>query len=213
MQPVRARHQAHGTCTASPVPRCGRRHSKVWRQRMAIKLRTFYMNGCPALDLHFMSYQTHAPNDQCYQFHQSAIAAIRNLHPDLLITTSYSTQMLADGSQPTAAQWQQGWASTFRELTQPATRFAMLGDIPDMGEGRCPLPRGPCQCSPGVQRTDHRDSHFRKSRCRASRRVRSWSAVRPHFAVGVHRSLRARHRRYTGVQQPISLQQGICSAI
>ena len=73
------------------------------------KLRTFYMDGCPALDLHFMSYQTHAPDDDCYQFHQSAIAAIRNLHPDLVITTSFSTQMLADGSQPTAAQWQQGW--------------------------------------------------------------------------------------------------------
>jgi SGNH domain (fused to AT3 domains) len=94
------------------------------------KLRTFYMNGCPALDLHFTSYETHAPNDECYQFHQSAIAAIQNLHPDLVITTSYSTQMLADGSQPTAAQWQEGWASTFRELAQPGTRFAMLGDIP-----------------------------------------------------------------------------------
>jgi hypothetical protein len=94
------------------------------------KLRTFYLNGCPALDLHFTSYETHAPNDECYQFHQSATAAIRNLHPDLVITTSYSTQMLADGSEPTAAQWQEGWVSTFRELAQPGTRFAMLGDIP-----------------------------------------------------------------------------------
>jgi peptidoglycan/LPS O-acetylase OafA/YrhL len=94
------------------------------------KLRTFYMNSCPALNLHFMSYETHAPNDDCYQFHRSAVAAIRNLHPDLVITTSSSTQMLADGSQPTAAQWQEGWASTFRELAQPQTRFAMLGDIP-----------------------------------------------------------------------------------
>jgi hypothetical protein len=103
------------------------------------KLRTFYMNGCPALDLRFMSYQTHAPNDECYQFHESAIAAIRNLHPDLVITTSYSTQMLADGSQPTAAQWQEGWASTFRELAQPGTRFAMLGDIPtwENDDARC----------------------------------------------------------------------------
>jgi hypothetical protein len=84
------------------------------------KLRTFYMNGCPALDLHFTSYETHAPNEECYQFHQSATAAIRNLHPDLVITTSYSTQMLADGTAP----------STFRELAQPGTRFAMLGDIP-----------------------------------------------------------------------------------
>lgn len=94
------------------------------------KLRTFYMNSCPALDLHFMSYQTQAPNDECYQFHRSAVAAIRSLHPDLVITTGASLQMLADGSQPAAAQWQQGWASTFRELAQPGTRFAMLGDIP-----------------------------------------------------------------------------------
>ena len=103
------------------------------------KLRTFYMNGCPALDLHFMSYETHAPNDDCYQFHESAIAAIRNLHPDLVITTSFSTQMLADGSQPTAAQWQQGWASTFRGLTQPGTRLAMFGDIPEWekDDARC----------------------------------------------------------------------------
>jgi peptidoglycan/LPS O-acetylase OafA/YrhL len=103
------------------------------------QLRTFYMNGCPALDLYFMSYQTHAPNDDCYQFHRSAIAGIRNLHPDLVITTSYSTQMLADGSQPTADQWQQGWASTFRELAQPGTRFVMLGDIPtwEKDDARC----------------------------------------------------------------------------
>jgi len=94
------------------------------------KLRTFHMNGCPALDLHFTSYETQTPNEECYQFHQSAIAAIRNLHPDLVITTSYSTQMLADKTAPTAAQWQEGWAATFRELAQPGTRFAMLGDIP-----------------------------------------------------------------------------------
>jgi hypothetical protein len=95
------------------------------------KLRTFYMNSCPAPDLHFMSYQTHAPNDECYQFHRSAIAAIRSLHPDLVILTSFSTQMLADGSQPSAAQWQEGLASTFRELAQPGTRFAMLGATPE----------------------------------------------------------------------------------
>jgi hypothetical protein len=95
------------------------------------KLRTFLMNGCPTLDLYFMSYETHAPNDECYQFRQSAIAAIRNLHPDLVITTGFSTQMLADGSQPTAAQWQDGWASTFRGLAQRGTRLAMLGDIPE----------------------------------------------------------------------------------
>jgi SGNH domain (fused to AT3 domains) len=95
------------------------------------QLRTFQMGNCPPLDLHFFSYEKRAPDDQCYQFRQRAIATIRQLHPDLVIVTSFSTHMLADGSQPTAAQWQQGWASTLEELTQPGTRLAMFGDIPD----------------------------------------------------------------------------------
>ena len=95
------------------------------------QLRTFHIGDCPPLDLHFFSYEKHAPDGQCYQFRQSAIAAIRKLHPDLVIVTSFSTHMLADTSQPTAAQWQQGWASTLKELTQPGTRLVMFGDIPD----------------------------------------------------------------------------------
>ncbi len=95
------------------------------------KLRTFHMGDCPPLDLHFFSYEKHAPDVDCSQFRQRAIAAIRNLHPDLVITTSFSTHVLADGSQPTAAQWQQGLESTLRELTQPGTRLVMFGDIPD----------------------------------------------------------------------------------
>jgi hypothetical protein len=104
-------------------------------ERIAVKndyqLRTFHMANCPPLDLHFFSYEKHAPDDACYQFRQSAIAAIRRLHPDLVIVASFSTHMLADGSQPTAAQWQKGLESTFRELSQPGTRLAMFGDIPD----------------------------------------------------------------------------------
>jgi hypothetical protein len=95
------------------------------------KLRTFHMGNCPPLDLHFFSYERHVPDEDCYQFRQSAIAAIRNLHPDLVIVTSFSTHMLADLSQPTAAQWQKGWESTLKELTQPGTRLVMFGDIPD----------------------------------------------------------------------------------
>ena len=103
------------------------------------QLRTFHMGNCPPLDLHFFSYEKHVPDDQCGQFRQSAIAAIRNLHPDLVILTSASTHRLADLSQPTAAQWQKGLESTFRELAQPGTRFAMFGDIPDWekDDARC----------------------------------------------------------------------------
>jgi hypothetical protein len=95
------------------------------------KLRTFHMGDCAPLDLHFFSYEKHTPDQDCAQFRPSAIAAIRKLHPDLVIVTAFSTHVLADGSQPTAAQWQTGWESTLRDLVQPGTRLVMLGDIPD----------------------------------------------------------------------------------
>jgi len=103
------------------------------------KLRSFHMGNCPVLDLHFFAYEKRAPDEDCYQFHQSAIAAIRKLHPDLVLVTSFSTHMLVDLSQPTADQWQKGWESTLRELTQPGTRLAMFGDIPewDKDGSRC----------------------------------------------------------------------------
>jgi hypothetical protein len=95
------------------------------------KLRTFLMAACSPVDLHFFSYEKHAPDVDCDQFRPTAIAAIRKLHPDLVIATGFSTHMLADGSQPTAAQWRKGWESTLRQLAQPGTQLAMLGDIPD----------------------------------------------------------------------------------
>jgi hypothetical protein len=95
------------------------------------KLRSFHMGNCPPLDLHFFEYETRTPDVDCDQFNQSAIAAIRNLHPDLVIVSSFSTHMLADGSQPTAAQWQKGLESNLRQLSQPGTRLVMFGDIPD----------------------------------------------------------------------------------
>jgi hypothetical protein len=94
------------------------------------QLRSFHMGGCSVPDLYFFNYDKHEPDEDCHQFRESAIAAIRDLHPDLVIVASASTHMLADTSQPTAAQWQAGWESTLRELSQPGTRLAMFGDIP-----------------------------------------------------------------------------------
>lgn len=94
------------------------------------QLRTFLMAACSPLDLHFFSYEKRTPDADCDEFRPSAIAAIRKLHPNLVIVTSFSTHMLADGSQPTPAQWQKGWETTLKELTQPGTQLAMLGDIP-----------------------------------------------------------------------------------
>jgi hypothetical protein len=95
------------------------------------RLRSFHMGNCAPLDLRFFAYDTHEPDEDCYQFRQSAITTIRNLHPDLVILTSFSTHMLVDLSQPTPAQWETGWESTLSELNQPGTRLAVFGDIPE----------------------------------------------------------------------------------
>jgi predicted exporter len=95
------------------------------------KLRTFLMAACSPLDLHYFSYEKHVPDVDCDQFRPRAISAIRKLHPNLIITTGFSTHMLADRTQPTPTQWQKGWETTLKALTQPGTQLAMIGDIPD----------------------------------------------------------------------------------
>ena len=79
--------------------------------------------------------------------------------------------MLVDLSQPTADQWQKGWESTLRELTQPGTRLAMFGDIADWDKDGSGCLRGPPLCSPEMQCAEIRGLAVRKSRRRASRRV------------------------------------------
>jgi hypothetical protein len=95
--------------------------------------------GCPAPDLQYISAQTKSPNTECDDFHTSAIEAIRGLHPDLVVVTSVSDQFLVDWSHPTAAQWRDGWVSTFNKLAQPGTKFAMIGSMPQWpnSDARC----------------------------------------------------------------------------
>jgi hypothetical protein len=99
--------------------------------KQGYKLRSFHMGNCPPLDLRFFGYETQAPDEDCYQFRDAGIAAIRKLHPDLVMVTSFSTHMLEDRSQPTAAEWEEGWESTLKQLVEPGTRLVMFGDIPD----------------------------------------------------------------------------------
>jgi hypothetical protein len=99
--------------------------------RTGWKLRVFSMGACPVLDLNFLNVDTKVPFRECDGYHKNATAAIRALHPDLVIATSITGAVpLADGSNPTSAQWQEGWTSTFKELAQPGTRFALIGSIP-----------------------------------------------------------------------------------
>jgi hypothetical protein len=94
------------------------------------KLRAFGLAGCPVAELQFLSSTTKAPNTDCDAFHASAVAAIQALHPNLVIATSNSDQLLADGSKPTPERWQEGLASTFSKLALPGARLAMIGNMP-----------------------------------------------------------------------------------
>jgi hypothetical protein len=94
------------------------------------RLAVFAKHACPGPDLQFLSEQTRTPNVKCDVFHSAASRAIQALHPDLVLTTSMSNWELANKTDPTAAQWQDGWVSSFNKLTQHGTRLAMIGDIP-----------------------------------------------------------------------------------
>jgi peptidoglycan/LPS O-acetylase OafA/YrhL len=94
------------------------------------KLRVFSMGGCEVSDLQHWSYVDKAPNKECDVFRSAAISKIRELHPNLVITTSAGNYLLADGTWPTPAQRKSAWVSTFQKLAQPGTRLAMIGPIP-----------------------------------------------------------------------------------
>jgi hypothetical protein len=95
------------------------------------KLRSYHMGNCPPLDLRFFEYEKQVPDEDCHQFREAAIDEIRKLHPEVVFVTSFSTHMLEDRSQPTAVEWEKGWESTLKELTQAGTKLVMFGDIPD----------------------------------------------------------------------------------
>lgn len=102
------------------------------------KLRVFNQGGCPAPDLHYISYQTRTPNSDCDKFHDGATQAIRDLHPDAVIVTSIGG-LLLDGSWPSSTQWRDAWVSMFQKLTQPGTRLVLLANVPSWknDDARC----------------------------------------------------------------------------
>jgi|SRR5271156_1741749 len=104
------------------------------------KLRMYGFGGCSVADIELMSWETHAPDKECDTFRSAAISQIQALHPSLVITTSVGNQLLPDGSaQPTPAQFQDAWVSTFQKLAQPGTRLAMIAPIPSWqnDDARC----------------------------------------------------------------------------
>ena len=116
----------------------GDSHAGMWAQAVQViakeagwKMELFALPGCPAPNLSFISYQTHAPNTACDQFHAQAPLAIKALHPAMVVVTSESNQQVALGVNATPEQWQSGLISTFNSLAQPGTSLVMIGDIPE----------------------------------------------------------------------------------
>lgn len=116
----------------------GDSHAAMWAAaledvaiRTGWKLKVFEFGGCPVPDLNFYSYQTNAPFTACKLYHKTAVAAIRALHPSLVLVTSISNQEVGKDVYPTSAQWQQGLTETLRSLSQPGQEMALIGDIPE----------------------------------------------------------------------------------
>ena len=116
----------------------GDSHAGMWAPAVQViansmgwKMELFSLPGCPAPDLSFISYQTQTQNTACDQFHTQAPAAIKALHPAMVVVTSESSQQVARGVYATPSQWQSGLESTFSALAQPGTTMVMIGDIPE----------------------------------------------------------------------------------
>jgi hypothetical protein len=116
----------------------GDSHAGMWGEalqyialREGWRLVTFYLPGCPAPDLRFISWTTNSPNTQCNLFHESAPAAIDKLHPQVVVVTSEAgPQQVKRNVMATGAQWEAGWSVVIRSLQQKGTRVVMIGDIP-----------------------------------------------------------------------------------
>ncbi len=93
------------------------------------QVRLFSRGGCPPPDLPYRSNITQTPDPQCDEFHKTAVEEIRKLNPQLVVATG-NHHTLATGEMPTPSQWQDALVSTFQELAQPGTRFAVLGPLP-----------------------------------------------------------------------------------
>jgi hypothetical protein len=103
------------------------------------QVRVYAKGGCPPADLQYESNETHAPDPGCDTFRSAALDAIQKLHPQLVVTTSHAGHTLANGEEPTTAQWRDAWVSTIHKLTVPGTRVAILGSIPnwDNNDAQC----------------------------------------------------------------------------
>jgi hypothetical protein len=120
----------------------GDSHAGMWltavryaAARAGWRVRIFYFPGCPAPDLTFYSQTAGAPNYGCNTFRTDAIAAIRKLHPAMVVVTSASlSQPVSKGVIATSAQWETGYSKTLSLLKMAGTQLVVIGDIPVLAQ-------------------------------------------------------------------------------
>jgi SGNH domain (fused to AT3 domains) len=115
----------------------GDSHAGMWASTLSTisselgwKLELFDLPGCPLPDLSFVSDQTGDPNTQCSEFHKEAPPAIKALHPNIVVLSSYSSEEVSRGVYATSSQWQSGLESTFKALSEEGTKLIMIGNMP-----------------------------------------------------------------------------------
>jgi hypothetical protein len=116
----------------------GDSHAAMWAasvelvaQREGWRLKVFGLGGCPVVDLNFYSYQTNSPDTECALYHRTAVAAIRALHPQVVLVTSFSDQEIGVNVYPSAKQWTDGMAKTIDSLKESGTHLGVIGNIPN----------------------------------------------------------------------------------
>jgi peptidoglycan/LPS O-acetylase OafA/YrhL len=118
----------------------GDSHAGMWEsalQAIAVRdhwsLRVFALPSCPPEELTFVDFGR--VNTMCAAFHLAAMAAIRALHPKLLVLTG---QTLGEQSAPgvfyTTSQWKAGLVRTIDALKENGTSIVVLGNIPQWTE-------------------------------------------------------------------------------
>ncbi len=116
------------------------------------QLAVFTKVMCSPADVHLYADAFHGDYRTCNDWRQDAIARIRALRPDLVVTTSIADHMdLVQGNDDPDATWATGWARTTAGLRAKGTDLVFLADTPaaktDIPECLSQHPKNVQQCA------------------------------------------------------------------
>lgn len=102
-----------------------------------VRLYWLTKSACPAVDVSVRVWRGYARYTQCDRWRPRALRLIHRLHPDLVVTASYSFHQVVDrasgrklyGSER-ARVWRHGVERTLRSLTASTDRVVQLRDTP-----------------------------------------------------------------------------------